>query len=77
MHIPVSHSQKERGSGVLEPAVSFMEQQGLIIARSVCSMEKEAVSSGYSTRPELPLQSIPIKRLESSIPCRKLREFVP
>ena len=40
MHIPVSHSQKERGSGVLEPAVSFMEQQGLIIARSVCSMEK-------------------------------------
>ena len=40
MYIPVSHSQKERGSGVLEPAVSFMEQQGLIIARSVCSMEK-------------------------------------
>ena len=40
MHIPVSHSQKERVSGVLEPAVSFMEQQGLIIARSVCSMEK-------------------------------------
>ena len=40
MHIPVSHSQKERGSGVLEPAVSFMEQQGLIIACSVCSMEK-------------------------------------
>ena len=40
MHIPVSRSQKERGSGVLEPAVSFMEQQGLIIARSVCSMKK-------------------------------------
>ena len=40
MHVPVSHSQQERGSGVLEPAVSFMEQQGLIIARSVCSMEK-------------------------------------
>ena len=36
----VSHSQQKRGSGVLEPAVSFMEQQGLIIARSVCSMEK-------------------------------------
>ena len=40
MHVPVSHSQQERGSGVLEPAVSFMEQQGLIIARSVCSIEK-------------------------------------
>ena len=29
-----------RGSGVLEPVVSIMEQQGLLIARSVCSMEK-------------------------------------
>ena len=42
MHVPVSHSQQERDSGVLEPAVSFMEQQGLIIARSVYSMEKES-----------------------------------
>ena len=39
MNIPVSHSQQRRGSGVLEPAVSFMGQQGLLIARSVCSME--------------------------------------
>ena len=40
MHIPVSHSQQRRGSGVLEPTASFMEQQGLLIARSVCSMEQ-------------------------------------
>ena len=71
MHVPVSHSQQERGSGVLEPAVSFMEQQGLIIARSVCSMEK-----GSSIIRVLN-PSTPIKRLESSIPCRKLRESVP
>ena len=40
MHVLVSHSQQKRSSVVLEPAVSFMEQHGLIIARSVCSMEK-------------------------------------
>ena len=40
MHVPVSHSKQTRGSGVLEPMVSIMEQQGLLIARSVCSMDK-------------------------------------
>ena len=40
MHVLVSHSQQKSGSDVLEPAVSFTEQQGLIIACSVCSMEK-------------------------------------
>ena len=48
MHVPVFHSQRESASGVLEHAVSFMEQQSLLIAHPVCSMEKEAVESGYS-----------------------------
>ena len=39
-HLPVSHSKQLRCSGVLEPAVSLMEQQGLLIARSVCCMEE-------------------------------------
>ena len=40
LHLPVSHSKQLRCSGVLEPAVSLMEHQGLLIARSVCSMEE-------------------------------------
>ena len=67
MHVLVSHSQQKRGSGVLEPAVSFMEQQGLIIARSVCSMKREAVSSGYSIHPQLQ-RKMPSPYREEMIP---------
>ena len=40
LHLQVSHSQQTRCSGTLEPTIGFMEQSGLLIARSVCSMEK-------------------------------------
>jgi hypothetical protein len=43
MHLQVSFSQQKHCSGVLEPASRLMEQHGLLIARSVCSLE-----TGYS-----------------------------
>ena len=39
--------------------------------------KREAVSSGYSICTQLQLQYTPIRRLESSTTCRKLRESVP
>lgn len=40
LHLPVSHSKQLKCSGVLEPAISLMEHQGLLIACSICSMEE-------------------------------------
>ena len=39
MHLQVSLSQQKHCAGVLEPAAKLMEQQGLLVARSICSME--------------------------------------